>query len=154
MSLRLHLKPHEKIILGGAVIKCGSNPVNFTVENNSVAILRQKDIMTDADATTPARRIYFVLQLMYIDNDSSSPAYLEMFTVLEQEMIAAAPSSQRYFIEIEDCIASGRLYRALKTAQELINYEEQLVAQAGIMLPVQHHPAADTQTSADSSQST
>jgi len=148
MSLRLHLKPHEKIILGGAVIKCGSNPANFTVENNSVPILRQKDIMTEADATTPAKRIYFVLQLMYIDNDSSSPAYRELFAGLEQEMLAAAPSSQRYFVEIGDCIASGRLYRALKIAQELIGYEEQLIAQAGALPAVHHHQAVDAQTSA------
>ncbi|QEM68026.1 flagellar protein FlbT [Geobacter sp. FeAm09] len=143
MSLKLHLKPYEKIILGGAVIKCGGTPVNFIVENNSVAILRQKDIMTEAGATTPARRIYFILQLMYIDNDARSPKYLEAFAELEQEMAAAAPSSRRYFVEIRDCIASGRLYKALKTAQELIGYEGQLVAQAdkGLTTPASHQPA-------------
>ncbi|GFE61478.1 flagellar biosynthesis repressor FlbT [Geobacter sp. AOG2] len=136
MSLKLHLKPHEKIILGGAVIKCGNNPVNFFVENNSVAILRQKDIMTEAGATTPARRVYFVLQLMYIDNDSNNSKFFERFEGLEQEMITAAPSSRRYFVEIRDCITSGGLYRALKTARELIDYEEQLVEQANIRLPI------------------
>lgn len=145
MSLKLHLKPYEKIILGGAVIKCGSNPVNFVVENNSVAILRQKDIMTEADAATPARRVYFILQLMYIDNDASSPKYLEAFAELEREMTAAAPSSDSYFGEIRNYLASGRLYKALKTAQELIGYEEQLVEQASRTLTApQHHPAFGT----------
>jgi flagellar protein FlbT len=149
MALKLHLKPHEKIILGGAVIKCGGSPANFTVENNSVAILRQKDIMTETDATTPARRVYFVLQLMYIDNDWSSPKYLEPFTGLEQAMVAAAPSSRSYFVEIGDCIASGRIYQALKVARELIAYEEQLVAGACTTLPVTPRAAVEVQPLTD-----
>jgi len=149
MSLKLHLKPYEKIILGGAVIKCGSNPVNFIVENNSVAILRQKDIMTEAGATTPARRIYFVLQLMYIDNDPGSQKYLELFEGLEREMAAAAPSSRRYFVDIRECFASGRLYQALKVAQDLIGYEEQLMTRAGTRSPIRQ-PAAGALPPADS----
>jgi flagellar biosynthesis repressor protein FlbT len=130
MSLKLHLKPHEKIIVGGAVIQGGNRPIEFTVENN-VPILRQKDIMTEAGATSPARRAYFVLQLMYIDSSATNSNYFDMFRELEGEMTAAVPSSRRFFDEINREIAAGRFYQALKAAQALMVYESELLAHVG-----------------------
>lgn len=129
MSLKLHLKPNEKIIIGGAVIKSGAHAVDFTVENN-VPILRQKDIMTEAGATSPSRRVYFVLQLMYIDSTSDTASYFASYQKLRQEITDAVPSTKRFFVEIDQNISSGRMYQALKSAQALIAYEQELIAHA------------------------
>lgn len=129
MSLKLHLKPHEKIIVGSAVIKCGNRSVDFTVENN-VPILRQKDIMTESGATSPARRVYFLLQLMYIDGGSANSHQHLSYGELEQEIANAVPSTRRFFDEINGDIKAGRLYQALKAAQALMAYEEQLLSHA------------------------
>lgn len=130
MSLKLHLKPNEKIIIGGAVIKCGCHAVDFTVENK-VPILRQKDIMTEAAAISPSKRVYFVLQLMYIDSDPGDSNYSSVYRELEHEFTAAVPSSRRFFDEINGDLSAGRLYHALKTAQALIAYEGEILAHAG-----------------------
>jgi flagellar protein FlbT len=127
MSLKLHLKPNEKIIIGGAVIKCGSHAVDFTVENN-VPILRQKDIMTEAGATTPSQRVYFMLQLMYVDSAADTAHYHDFYRELEQEIVIAAPSTRRLFEEINREITAGKMYQALKVAQTLITYEKELIA--------------------------
>ena len=71
MALKLSLKPHEKVMIGSAVISNGSSTAHFIVENN-VPILRQGDILTEPMTTSPCKRIYFVVQLMYID-DRNSP---------------------------------------------------------------------------------
>lgn len=133
MSLKLHLKPNEKIIIGGAVVRCGNRPVEFVVENN-VPILRQKDIMTESDATTPARRVYFLLQLTYIDNGASShidTKYLAAYRELELEIVTFVPSTKKFFDEINSHIAAGKLYQALKAAQGLMEYEQMLLTHAG-----------------------
>jgi len=127
MSLKLHLKPSEKVIIGGAVIKCGHHAVDFTVENN-VPILRQKDIMTEAGAISPSQRIYFVLQLMYVDSAADTTHYLNSYRELEQEIVTAAPSTRRFFEEINREITAGKIYKALKVAQTLITYEKELIA--------------------------
>lgn len=127
MSLKLHLKPNEKVIISGAVIKCGHHPIDFTVENN-VPILRQKDIMTEAGAISPSQRIYFVLQLMYVDSAADITHYHASYRELEQEIISAAPSTRRFFEEINREITAGKMYLALKVAQELIAYEKALIA--------------------------
>ena len=126
MSLKLHLKPNEKVIIGGAVIKCGSHAVDFTIENN-VPILRQKDIMTEAVAISPCQRVYFVLQLMYVDSTADTTHYLNSYRELEQEIVTAAPSTRHFFEEINREVIAGRLYHALKTSQALIAYEKELI---------------------------
>jgi flagellar biosynthesis regulator FlbT len=66
MTLKITLKPHEKFILGGAVITNGDAKSTFALEND-VPILREKDILTLTSADTPCKRIYFAIQLMYVD---------------------------------------------------------------------------------------
>ena len=70
MALRISLKPHEKMILGGAVITNGNSfRCNLIIENK-VPILREKDILSESEATSLCRQLYFVIQLMYIDEEN------------------------------------------------------------------------------------
>lgn len=128
MALKLSLKANEKLIVGGAVIRNGSHHAEFYVENDT-PILRQKDILTEQEANTPARRVYFALQLMYIDPDNTA-SYLEAFQTMASDIAFAAPSSRQILIEITEHISSGRLYQAIKSARHLIDLEAELLARA------------------------
>ncbi len=125
MALTLVLKPHERMIIGGAVMKNGSRTTEFSVEN-TVSILREKDIMSDSEAITPCRRIYFVIQLMYVDSGCLSE-YMAMFRELTEDVVSAAPSTIDYIERITDLTSDGKYYQALKLARKLINYEEELL---------------------------
>ncbi len=67
MALKITLKPHERLIIGGAVVANGDSKCSLIVENN-VPVLREKDILREKDAVTPCRRIYFMIQLLYVDD--------------------------------------------------------------------------------------
>ena len=67
MALKVELKPHERIVIGNAVIRNGETRGKLFIEGKT-PIMREKDILTASDANSPAKRIYFVLQLMYLDN--------------------------------------------------------------------------------------
>lgn len=125
MALTLILKPHERMIIGGAVMKNGSKTTEFSVENN-VSILREKDIMGEGEANSPCRRIYFVIQLMYIDN-GKLPEYNAIFRELTEDVVKAAPSTLDIIELIADLTAGAKFYQALKVARKLINYEEELL---------------------------
>jgi flagellar biosynthesis repressor protein FlbT len=71
VALKITLKPHERLIIGGAVIANGSTGTHVVIENN-VPILRQKDIMSLKDTDSPCRRIHFAIQLMYVDGTGLS----------------------------------------------------------------------------------
>ena len=65
MGLKISLKPDERIIISGAVLKNGSARSDFVIENN-LPILREKNIMSLTEANSPCKRIYFAIQLMYV----------------------------------------------------------------------------------------
>lgn len=125
MSLKLTLKPHEKIVVGGAVIKNGASTCHFSVENN-VPVLRQADIITEAEATTPCRRIYLAVQLMYIDGEKSDDI-LPIYRELVMELQGAVPSMKDLISQTSEYILTGKYYQALKQAKKLITYEEELL---------------------------
>lgn len=125
MSLKITLKVHEKFIIGGAVITNGDAKSTFVVEND-VPILREKDIMTLAAANTPCKRIYFAIQLMYIDG-KNMPEHHKTYWELVKDVAQAAPSQKTLLQEISNHILNDRYYQALKDTKKLIAYEEEVV---------------------------
>jgi flagellar protein FlbT len=125
MALKITLKPHERIIIGGAVVSNGSRRSDFVVENN-VPILRQKDIMSEIDANTLASRIYFVIQLMYID-EQNLITHHNAYWKLIRDLIEAAPRVLGLIDQISEHIVSNRYYQALKIARKLIDYEQEVL---------------------------
>ena len=66
MPLKLSLKPGEKFVLNGAVVQNGDRRGALILQNKA-SVLREKDIMQPDEAVTPARRIYFPVMMMYLD---------------------------------------------------------------------------------------
>jgi len=128
MPLRLDLKPREKLFVGGAVLVNGDSRSTFTVLND-VPILREKDILTEAAANTPCKRIYLCIQLMYMD-PAGFEKYHQLFVSLARDVVDAAPSTGGFIAAISEDILSGRYYQALKQSSELVKYEKELVAHA------------------------
>lgn len=125
MSLKITLKVHEKFIIGGAVITNGDAKSTFIVEND-VPILRGKDIMTLAVADTPCKRIYFAIQLMYVDGRNLAEHH-KLFWELVRDVAKAAPSQKTLLQEISNEILHDRYYQALKLTKKLIKYEQEVI---------------------------
>lgn len=125
MALKISLKPHEKFILGGAVIANGDAKSTFVLEND-VPILREKDILTLQSADTPCKKIYFAIQLMYIDG-KNLPEHHKIYWELVKDVAQAAPSTRALLQEISNDILNDRLYQALKQTKKLIEYEREVV---------------------------
>jgi flagellar biosynthesis repressor protein FlbT len=126
MPLRLRLKPHERVVISGAVLRNGSSRVELYIEN-TVPVLRQSDILRPAEAQTPAQRVYLALQLMYVD-PGQRQAHHHSYFALAAELAEAAPSCRRILAKIDAQLAEGQLYRALKTARMLLHLEQGIMA--------------------------
>ena len=125
MSLKLSLKPGEKVIIGGAVIENGISPSTLNIQNK-VPVLRERDIITEDKADTPCKQLYLLLQLMYIGG-IPNPELANLYGKLVADIIAAAPSTKNLISNITGYILDGKYYQALKKAQSLIKYEEELL---------------------------
>lgn len=125
MALKIILKPHEKFIIGKAVIANGDTKSSFVVEND-VPILREKDIMSLAGADTPCKKIYFAIQLMYVD-EKNLPEHHRTYWELVKDVVVAAPSLKPMLKEISEKILNGNHYQALKLTKKLIDYEREVM---------------------------
>lgn len=126
MPLKINLKKGQKIILNGAVIE-NTNPrsINFTLMNEA-SILRDTDILTVEEACTPASRIYFTIQGMYLFQDKREE-YSQNVNLLLDEYEHAAPSSKPITYEIRDTLMNDELYSALRLARKLIEHENKVL---------------------------
>lgn len=124
MALKVELKPHERIVIGQAVVRNGDTRAKLFIEGNT-PIMRERDIMGVDDADTPAKRIYFVLQLMYLDRDVN--AYRDQFLTLIEDFMTAAPSAWQLIKPIADFVIQVDIYKAIKAAKDLIEYETELL---------------------------
>lgn len=128
MALQIELKPGEKFILGNTLITNGNTRTKLRIDGDE-PILRERDIMTPETANTPCERIYLLVQMMYL---SAKPQeYHKEYFALMEEVCRAAPSTLKYFEEINNKILTGSLYKALKRSKDLIAYEKELMSDAG-----------------------
>ena len=124
MPLRVELKPFERIIIGQSVITNSDTRIAFLIDGDA-PILREKDILTSETATTPVKRIYLCVQMMYLENDI--PGYQDLYLGFIKELIEAVPSFRVQIEEVSNLILSGALYKALRELRSLIKREDELL---------------------------
>ena len=127
MSLKVELKPGEKLLIGNCVVTNSDQRTRIFIDGRA-PILREKDILTADSADSPAKRIYLAVQLMYINDDVQR--LTKQYFELVGDIIRAAPSTIPIVDEINNEILTGALYKALKAAKKLIQYERDLLANA------------------------
>ena len=139
MPLKLSLKPGEKFVLNGAVVTNGDKRTSLVLQNKA-CVLREKDIMQPEDAETPARRIYFPIMMMYLDNEDTE-SYYNDFALRMTEFMSAISTREALAtcIEISRDVMSGAYYRALMQCKKLFEFErERLVYEPS---GIQNHAA-------------
>lgn len=127
MALKVELKPGERIIIGDCVITNDNQRTRLFIEGDA-PILREKDVLKPKTATTGARRIYLAVQLMYLARDYQK--YWIEYQILKTEFLSAAPSALPIIEDIEKEMLTGNLYKAIKAAKTLIEFEEGLLGHA------------------------
>jgi flagellar protein FlbT len=124
MGLKVELKPGERLIVGECLITNGEQRARLLVEGQA-PILREKEIMTARQADTPAKRIYFAVQLMYTARDPR--LHHDHYFKLTREFVEAVPSAWPHIEAIGNNIITGSMYKALKCAKTLMAYEKELL---------------------------
>ena len=116
------------MIIAGAVVANGGSITRLLIEND-VPVLRKKDIMKEEDADSPARRIYYIIQLMYLDRMNLT-FYHVLYWKLARGFLSTVPCSLDVIEKINECILAGGFYRALKQARSLVHHEQNLLSKA------------------------
>lgn len=127
MALVIDLKPGEKILIGTAVITNDSQRTRLHISGEA-PILREKDVMKEEEADTPCKKIYFLVQCMYMARRPEE--YHKKYFELVKEIQHAAPTTAFVFLTINEKILEGAYYKAMRDAKDLIRLEEELIHHA------------------------
>lgn len=127
MPLKIQLKPKERVIINGAVIE--GHPDNRTeiVVLNNAAVMRQKHILQESDADTPVKRVYFALQMLYLDEDAREQ-YEPNYRRFHKDLVDtfSLPTIKVSLDLIDEAVAKGKYYDAMKVCRDLIKVEAEL----------------------------
>lgn len=117
MPLKLVLRPGEKLIVNGAVLGVGDHPVSLFFYNK-VNFLRGREILKEENCDTIEKKLYFIIQLIYIFPDDAD-LNLVKFGIIVDEARLAHPEEAQLFNEVQELVVGGNYYRALKICRKL-----------------------------------
>ena len=126
MALRLTLKPHERVLIGSAVLTNGRHRTELSVENH-VPVLRGTDIVSPTSVRTPCERIMLALQLAYVE-PARRETHLASYHALVAEVLDAVPRCRPFLAPIDEALDENRWYAAIKLGRLLLQFERELLS--------------------------
>ena len=127
MTLKVELKPGERIVVGRSVITNGQSRTSLLIDGKE-PVLRERDILQEEAADTPAKRICYAVQMMYLGG--SATTLLPIYTQLTRNALGAAPSMLPIVERMNNCVLTGALYKAFREARNLVAYEKSIFEHA------------------------
>lgn len=136
----ISLRGGERIYVNGAVLRVDRKVTLELI--NDVAFLLESQVMQVADATTPLRQLYFVVQLMLMnpkDVDEAKIVYREQRAAL----LAAVVNQDilRVLDEVEELVEVKRYYEALRRIRATFEIEQAILSAAKLATPAETGPA-------------
>ena len=122
MPLKFVLRPNEKVIINGAVIGAGDRPGSFFLYNTA-NFLRGREVLKEEQIDCIEKKLYFVIQLVYIVPEDST-LNLQRFASILDETREARPDAAKMLDEIARLVESRNYYRALKLCRKLFKTTE------------------------------
>jgi len=127
MPLRLELKPYERLIINGALIRNGDRRSTFLIETQS-KFLRESEIITETEADTACKQIHLTLTVIYLADDPASG--IDLFFQQAAELIRLVPAAAPQVAAIAEAVEAGTFYPAIKLGRKLVEWESAALAQA------------------------
>jgi flagellar biosynthesis repressor protein FlbT len=124
MALKLRLKPNERVVINGCVVQNDARRHTLTI-SNFANVIRGSDILAEEDATTPARRAYFVIQSMLLDpklSDTCGEIIASMLAKLYAALVR--PEMQDAVMQTMQYVSERDYYKALACLRPVMAYEE------------------------------
>ncbi len=122
MALVIDLKPNEKVLVGNTMITNDNQRTRLRIEGDA-PILREKDTMTEDQASSPAKKLYFIIQAIYLlPADRAMEKFDDYFAHLDV-IASIAPQISGVLDDVSRHLIQGTYYKGMKLVQELINHE-------------------------------
>lgn len=125
MGLRLTLKPNERLLVNGCVIRNADRRQMLTVETHA-DIVRETDLLKEDEARTPVKEVYFFIQACLLD-----PAKREKLVPMIQKKLGQMvpvfhDEVGQHIFEAANHVSHTDFYKAMRALRPLMAYEARL----------------------------
>jgi flagellar protein FlbT len=124
MALRLTLKPNERIVVNGTLIRNGGRAGEIIIETHC-RMLRESEIIRKEEVDTPCKQIWMTMQVLHLADDPSE-AHTLLFTQAT-ELLKVMPSAAPYIAAMSSAIEEGHTHKAIKEVKRLVQHERELL---------------------------
>jgi flagellar protein FlbT len=125
-TLRISLRPNEKIYLNGAVIRV-DRKVSIELLND-VQFLLEQHVLQPYEANTPLKQVYFIVQVMLMNPAGAAEArdlFRKSLTMLLTTF--SNPVILTSLKHVDQMVAEDQVFEALKTIRALFRLEEEIL---------------------------
>lgn len=130
MGLRLTLKPNEKVIINGCVVRNADRKQTLIIENHA-DVIRGEDLLDEAEAATPVKEIYYFVQAAMLQPEIRD----DITPIIQKRLGKLVPVFNAqiggHLIEAANHISARNYYNALKSIKPVISYETELLELIG-----------------------
>jgi flagellar biosynthesis repressor protein FlbT len=127
MPLKLKLAVNERMIVNGAVISNGGARTTLVIRNYA-HIMREKDILQEAQVDTPTKIVYFLVQAMLMQ-PQPPPTLKDSYRAAHTRLMRAYVKEENLALlkEVDSLVVAQDYFKALMKLQSLIAYEAGLL---------------------------
>ena len=125
-TLKISLKPKEKIYINGAVLSV-DRKVQIELLND-VQFLLENHVLQAEEASTPLRQLYFILQVMLMNPDGADQARMMFRKSLPLLLASFADEQIRTTLKhVDRLVGEDHVYDALKAIRALFALEKDII---------------------------
>ena len=129
-TLKISLKPGEKIYINGAVLRA-DRKVSLELMND-VQFLLENHVLQPENASTPLRQLYFILQVMLMNPDGADQARMMFRKSLPLLLASFADEQIRTTLKhVDRLVGEDHVYDALKAIRALFALEKDIIERGG-----------------------
>jgi len=138
--LKLTLRPRERVVVNGCVIRNGDRRQALTVENRA-DIVRESDLLKPDAESTPVSKVYFLVQTALIRPDTRD----QILPMIQQGLADLAccfgADMRARIMEAANFVSMADFYKAMSELRAVLKYETELM-QLRPVAPTSSHEAA------------
>jgi flagellar protein FlbT len=126
VPLQLTLKPYERIIVNGCVMRNAGRKTTLVVETHA-DVVRGQDLLSSKAAVTPVNKAYFFVQTALTRADLREKLVPDIQKQLAALATTFAPPNVQHVFEAANWVSQSDFYKALRSLRPLMHREAELL---------------------------
>ena len=126
MGLRLTLKPNERLLINGCVIR-NSDRRQLLIIETQADIVREADLLKEDESRTPVKEVYFFIQACLLDPSKRK----KLVPIIQKQLGRLEPVFHdevgQHIFDAANHVSLADFYKAMRALRPLIEYEARLL---------------------------